>query len=149
MDDAQKARWTYFQKTLNIEYLRAYLKRLPDFEDFEAERKAFAIAAAHRSAETALTLFVAWPDLQRADRLVRERLTELDGAAYYTLRPAAEALEEKYPAALPDFIAACWKASSIGARRSCTRMRQEICCRVPGLPIISVRNRASKTTQGS
>jgi uncharacterized protein DUF6880 len=75
MDDAQKARWTYFQKTLNIEYLRAYLKRLPDFEDFEAERKAFAIAAAHRSAETALTLFVAWPDLQRADRLVRERLT--------------------------------------------------------------------------
>lgn len=99
MDDAQKARWTYFQKTLNIEYLRAYLKRLPDFEDFEAERKAFAIAAAHRSAETALTLFVAWPDLQRADRLVRERLTELDGAAYYTLRPAAEALEEKYPAA--------------------------------------------------
>ena len=84
---------------MNIEYLHAYLKRLPDFEDFEAERKAFAIAAAHRSAETALTLFVAWPDLQRADRLVRERLTELDGVAYYTLRPAAEALEEKYPAA--------------------------------------------------
>jgi hypothetical protein len=59
IDDAQKARWTYFQKTLNIEYLRAYLKRLPDFEDFEAEPKAFAIAAALRSAETALTLFVA------------------------------------------------------------------------------------------
>jgi hypothetical protein len=32
---------------------------------------------------------------------------------------------------------------------SSTRMRQEICCRVPGLPIISVRNWASKTTQGS
>jgi hypothetical protein len=96
-DDAQKVRWTYFRKTLNAEYLRAYLKRLPDFEDFAAERKGFEIAAAHRSAETALTFFVAWPDLQRADRLVRERLTELDGAAYYTLRPAADALEEKYP----------------------------------------------------
>src|SRR6202035_2528128 len=35
--------------SLNIEYLRAYLKRLPDFEDFEAEPKAFAIAAALRS----------------------------------------------------------------------------------------------------
>ena len=98
-EDAQKARWAYFQKTLNIEYLRAYLKRLPDFEDFEAERKAFEIAAAHRPAETALMFFVAWPDLQRADRLAGERFTELDGAAYYTLRPAAEALEEKYPAA--------------------------------------------------
>ena len=30
---------------------------------------------------------------------MRERLSELDGGAYYTLRPAAEALEEKYPAA--------------------------------------------------
>jgi hypothetical protein len=99
MDDAQEVRWAYFQKTLNVEYLRAYLKRLPDFEDFEAERKAFEIAAAHRSAETALTFFVAWPDLQRADRLVRERLMELDGAAYYAVRPAAEALEDQYPAA--------------------------------------------------
>jgi hypothetical protein len=99
MDDAQEARWAYFQKTLNVEYLRAYLKRLPDFEDFEAERKALEIAGAHRSAEIALTFFVAWSDLQRADRLVRERLVEFDGAAYYTLRPAAEVLEEKYPAA--------------------------------------------------
>ncbi len=99
MDDAQEARWMYFEETLNVEYLRAYLKRLPDFADFEAERKAFEIAAAHRSAETALTFFVAWPNLQRADRLVRERLKELDAAAYYTLRPAAEALEEKYPTA--------------------------------------------------
>jgi len=98
-DDAQEARWAYFQKTLNVDYLRAYLKRLPDFTDFEAERKAFEIAATHRSAETALTFFVAWPNLERADRLVRERLMELDGAAYYTLRSASEALEEKYPVA--------------------------------------------------
>ena len=44
-DDAQEARWAYFGKTLNAGYLRAYLKRLPDFADFEAERKAFEIAA--------------------------------------------------------------------------------------------------------
>jgi hypothetical protein len=97
-DEAQDARWRYFEKTLNADSLRAYLKRLPDFEDFEAERKAFEIAANHRSVDTALEFFVAWPNLQRADEVVREREKELDGGAYYKLRPAAEALGEKYPA---------------------------------------------------
>jgi hypothetical protein len=98
-DEAQQVRWTYFQKTLNADCLRAYLRRLPDFTDFEIEQKAFDVASTHRSAETALAFFVAWPDLPRADRILRERLRELEGGAYYTLRPAAEALEEKYPAA--------------------------------------------------
>lgn len=97
-DDAQDARWRYFEKSLNVDSLRAYLKRLPDFEDFEAERMAFEIAAKHRSVDTALEFFVAWPNLQRADEIVRMREKELDGGAYYRLRPAAEALEEKYPA---------------------------------------------------
>ena len=97
-NDAQDARWRYFEKTLNVESLRAYLKRLPDFEDFKAERKAFEIAANHRSVETALTFFVVWPNLQRADEIVRDREKEIDGSAYYRLRPVAEALEEKYPA---------------------------------------------------
>jgi len=98
-DEAQDARWRYFEKTLNVDSLRAYLKRLPDFEDFEAERKAFEVAAKHRSVETALEFFVAWPNVQRADEIVRLREKELDGGAYYKLRPAAEALEDKYPAA--------------------------------------------------
>ena len=38
---------------------RAYLKRLPDFADFEAEQKAFEIAAKHRSVDTALCFFIA------------------------------------------------------------------------------------------
>jgi hypothetical protein len=97
-NDAQDARWRYFEKTLNVESIRAYLKRLPDFEDFKAERKAFEIAANHRSVETALTFFVVWPNLQRADEIVRDREKEIDGSAYYRLRPVAEALEEKYPA---------------------------------------------------
>ena len=97
-EDAQAARWRYFEKTLNVESLRAYLKRLPDFEDFEAERKALEFAAKHCSVDTALEFFVAWPNLQRADEIVREREKEIDGGAYYKLRPAAEALEERYPA---------------------------------------------------
>jgi len=97
-NDAQDTRWRHFEKTLNVETLRAYLKRLPDFEDFEAERRAFETAAKHSSVDTALEFFVAWPNLQRADEIVRVREKELDGGAYYKLRPAAEALEEKYPA---------------------------------------------------
>ena len=58
-NDAQAARRRYFEKTLNVESLRAYLKRLPDFADFEAEQKAFEIAAKHRSVDTALCFFIA------------------------------------------------------------------------------------------
>ena len=98
-DKAQEARRCYFRKTLNVDYLREHLKRLPDFEDFEAEQVALDHAAKHRSAQRALTFFIEWPNLERADRLVRDRQEDLDGAVYYILRPAAEALEEKYPVA--------------------------------------------------
>ena len=96
-DEAQDVRWCFFEKTLNLDYLRAYLKRLPDFEDFEAEQKGLAWAAGHQSAERALAFFTAWPNLEQAARLVRNRLSNLNGAVY--LRPSAEALEEKYPVA--------------------------------------------------
>lgn len=98
-DKAQEARWHYFRKTLVADYLREHLRRLPDFEDFEREQEALDFAATHRSAETALSFFVEWSSLERADRLVRDRLRDFDGAAYYILRPAAEALEERYPVA--------------------------------------------------
>src|SRR6516225_12037851 len=39
-DDAQAARWGCFERALSSPHLRAYLKRLPDFEDVDAERRA-------------------------------------------------------------------------------------------------------------
>jgi uncharacterized protein DUF6880 len=39
-DEAQAARWSCFERALSAEHLRAYLKRLPDFEDGEAEARA-------------------------------------------------------------------------------------------------------------
>lgn len=96
-DEAQAVRWRHFERYLSVEQLRAYLKRLPDFDDFEAEQKALNVAAAHRQAARALAFFVEWQALDRADHLVRERLTALDGRLYEVLRPAAEALEEKFP----------------------------------------------------
>ena len=98
-DEAQAVRWQHFERFLSVEHLRAYLKRLPDFEDFEAEQKALGVAAAHKQAARGLAFFIEWRALDRADRLVRERLTALDGRLYEVLRPAAEALEEKFPEA--------------------------------------------------
>ena len=98
-DDAQSVRWRHFERFLSTEHLRTYLKRLPDFEDFEAEQKALEVAAGHRQAERALAFLIEWRALDRADRLVRERLPALDGRFYEVLRPAAEALEAKFPEA--------------------------------------------------
>ncbi len=98
-DEARAVRWRHFERFLSADHLRAYLKRLPDFEDFEAEQKALDVAAAQKQAARGLAFFIEWRALDRADRLVRERLTALDGRLYEVLRPAAEALEEKFPEA--------------------------------------------------
>ena len=98
-DEAQSVRWCHFERSLSAEHLRAYLKRLPDFEDFEAEQKALEVAAGHQQTERALAFLIEWRARDRADRLVRERLAALDGRFYEVLRPAAEALEEKFPEA--------------------------------------------------
>ena len=39
-EDAQVARYECFERSLSAPHLRAYLKRLPDFEDIVAETKA-------------------------------------------------------------------------------------------------------------
>ena len=98
-DEGQAVRWRHFERFLSTDHLRAYLKRLPDFDDFEAEQKALDVAAAHKQVARGLAFFIEWRALDRADRLVRERLTALDGRLYEVLRPAAEALEEKFPEA--------------------------------------------------
>ena len=39
-DEAQRLRWAAFEERLSADQLRAYLKRLPDFDDVEAEERA-------------------------------------------------------------------------------------------------------------
>jgi hypothetical protein len=98
-DDAQTARWACFERALSVEHLRAYLGKLPDFEDDEAERRALDHAERDKSILQALAFLVRWPALDRAARLVMERAAELDGDHYEVLTPAAEALAEKHPLA--------------------------------------------------
>ena len=98
-DEAQTFRWQCFERTLNSAHLRAYLKRLPDFEDVEAERRAIAFAHRFPDIHQALDFTVSWPALDKAAVLVIERAAELDGNHYEILSPAADALAAKHPLA--------------------------------------------------
>ena len=97
--DAQALRWTLFERWLSTAHLRAYLRGLPGFDDVEAEDRAVAHALAHPDRNLALSFLAGWPNLEAANRLVRDHFTELEGRDYGRLRPAAEALAERYPAA--------------------------------------------------
>jgi hypothetical protein len=98
-DEAQAFRWSCFERSLNPEHLRTYLKRLPDFEDLEAEERAIAYALSHSSVHHALGFLVSWPALDQAAHLVLTRADELNGDFYEILAPAAAALEAKHPLA--------------------------------------------------
>jgi hypothetical protein len=98
-DEAQAFRWSCFESTLNIEYLRDFLKRLPDFEDIDAEERAMDHAAARSRMTPALGFFLDWPSPDRAARLLIDRHAEINGDHYEFLVPAAEALSERHPLA--------------------------------------------------
>jgi hypothetical protein len=98
-DEAQAMRWARFQADRSIDALRAYLKRLPDFEDMERETEALDQVMADKEVLVPLAFLVAWPDFRRAASLVRARLADMDGDAYWVLAPAADALAHKEPLA--------------------------------------------------
>jgi hypothetical protein len=98
-DEAQAFRWDVFKHRLAPQHLRAYLKRLPDFDDIAAEAKALALAADHADAHVALGFLIHWRALDKAADLVMRRTDELGGNAYELLSPAAAALAEKQPLA--------------------------------------------------
>ena len=98
-DEAQAFRWARFERDLSPDYLRAFLKRLPDFEDVEAEERAMVFAMAYPAALSALQFLIHWPTLDRAAQLIQQRFTELDGDHYEILTPAAEALSARFPLA--------------------------------------------------
>jgi hypothetical protein len=99
VEDAQTLRLAFFQDQLSPSHLRAYLDRLPDFDDVEAEDRALDFVAGHNNVHAALAFLVWWPALEQATQLVRSRINEIDGDLYELLDPAAIALEGKYPLA--------------------------------------------------
>ncbi|MFN4090360.1 MAG: DUF6880 family protein [Alphaproteobacteria bacterium] len=98
-DEAQAFRWDCFARSLNQVRLRAYLKRLPDFDDLAAEERALAHVLAFPEVHYALGFLVSWPALDKAAHLVLARAAEIDGNVYELLTPAAAALESAHPLA--------------------------------------------------
>lgn len=98
-EEAQAARWGCFERSLSPDHLRAYLKRLADFDDVEAEEKALDYAQKSQSLIQALFFLVSWPALDRAATLVVQRSGELDGDQYEILPRVADALAAKHPLA--------------------------------------------------
>ena len=98
-DEAQADRWSCFERSLSIPHLRAYLKRLPGFDDFEAEERALDYAQSYENPLRALSFLVSWPALGRAAALTIRRAAVLDGNHYELLTPAADAMAGKYPLA--------------------------------------------------
>jgi hypothetical protein len=98
-EDAQAFRWHCYKATLDITHLRSYLKKLPDFDDMEAESRAMQLAQNVADVHEALRFFLLWPELAQANQLICTRHKEIDGNYYELLTPAADALQEKHPLA--------------------------------------------------
>jgi hypothetical protein len=96
-DEAQATRLERFRQTLDADYLRAYLKRLPDFDDIEAEDEVLDWVKAYPDANAALALLIGWPSFDRAADLVVKRVAELDGNNAKALTFAADRLTSRYP----------------------------------------------------
>lgn len=97
--DAQAARWSCFERFLSARHLRDYLKRLPDFDDIEAENGALNYAENFANFPAALVFLASWPALDRAAKLVLARAEKLNGDHYEVLSPVADALASKHPLA--------------------------------------------------
>jgi len=98
-EQAQRLRWAAFEDRLSTTQLHAHLKRLPDFEDVEAEDRAKRHALGFRSFSHALHFFQEWPDQAGAAQLVLARAPEIDGNLYFLLDPAARLIEGRHPLA--------------------------------------------------
>jgi hypothetical protein len=115
---AQTLRWRVFAQTLSADALRAFIRPLPDFDDMQAEEKAFALAALHSDVHVALRFFLDWPALSEAETLVVRRFREVDGDLYDLLTPAAEVLAERHPLAATLLLRAMIDHSLTWARHS-------------------------------
>jgi len=98
-DFAQELRWASFERTLNAGRLRAYLKRLADFDDVEAEERALAHAQSFDRFGTALRFFTEWSAAGACARLVLTRTAEIDVGDVEGLEAAVRLLEARHPLA--------------------------------------------------
>lgn len=96
-DEAQTMRWNLFESVLHADFLKQYLKRLPDFEDEEAEQRALAFAAAYPDFDRGLQFLATWPAPAAAAAMVLARHAEMSGDHYWYLTDTADLLDQNHP----------------------------------------------------
>jgi hypothetical protein len=98
-EEAQQLRWKFALLRLSNQHLRDHLKRLPAFEDGEAQERALDLVLEHPYLGPALEFLHQWPDRRRTARLILARPDELARADEQVLGVVAEALEAEQPLA--------------------------------------------------
>ena len=98
-EEAQQLRWRFALLRLSNQHLRDYLKRMPAFEDGEAQERALDLVLQHPYLGPALEFLHQWPDRRRCATLILARPAELDRADEQLLAAVAEALEAEQPLA--------------------------------------------------
>ncbi len=96
---AQTLRRDFVIERLSLPHLRAYLQRLPAFEDGEAEEEMLEAVLGHRSFQAALEFLHRWPDQRRAAWLILAHPNRLNGADEPLLTAVAAGLEARQPLA--------------------------------------------------
>jgi hypothetical protein len=124
-DEAQAVRWGSFERTLSADRARAFIYRLSDFDDVEAEARAFAIAADYPEFETGLRFLMEWPSLVEAARMIERRGDEVQVAPDAAELWAAK-LRRRQPRAAHQLLR---KAAAAAFQRrdfkTCDRLTQE------------------------
>jgi len=92
-------RWRFGLLRLSSQHLRDHLKRLPAFEDGEAQERALDLVLEHPYLGPALEFLHQWPDRRRCASLILARPAELDRVDEKVLTAVAEALEADQPLA--------------------------------------------------
>jgi hypothetical protein len=122
---AQAARWASFERTLSADRARDFTRRLKDFEDVEAEARAFEYAAQHRDFQRGLQFLMDWPALPAAAAMIAARADDVKVAA----DPAAlwaERLQGRHPAAAETLLR---RTAALAFRRrdfaTCDRLTEQ------------------------
>jgi len=79
--EAQAVLWASFERTLSGGRARAFIDRLDDFDDVEAEARAMDYARGHANFEAALRFLIEWPAFVDAARLIQARPDDIDVGA--------------------------------------------------------------------
>mgnify|MGYP006951095696 CR=1 FL=1 len=124
-DEAQAVRWASFERTLSVDRARAFIGRLDDFDDVEAENRAFEVAAKFADFEAGLRFLTEWPSLLEAARMIEARSDEAQVAPEAAELWAAK-LRRRHPKAAHLLLR---KAAAVAFRRgdfkTCDRLSAE------------------------